>query len=207
MVHPIIGQSPTYTLSEGTYKADCYHPLPPSIQERIKDKSYKKGGPIPMNDLAYLQITHFDMKGNICTGELIVYERIAAKIMEIFKDIHAIKFPIKKMQLISNYFNEDCSIEDNNSSAVCATYIYNSGKIPSKPFALGIELNARQNPCVSGGYVMPSSGRKYSSRSLDIPGKIHSDSAIVKIFKERGFRWGGDYEGLQMPYRFYIVGI
>ncbi len=195
MVRPISGQSPSNTLSAGTYQAECYQPIPLDIQSRIISKSFKEGCPIPMGDLAYLQITHFDMDGGICMGELIVHMKIAMKIMEIFRDLHEVKFPIEKMQLIDDYdADDDRSMEANNSSAFCYRSITGQPGIVSKHgLGLAIDLNTRMNPYVKGDYIAPSNGKKYTDRSLDEPGMIHPDSAVVRAFKERGFEWGGDW--------------
>ena len=58
-------------------------------------KSYNPGmRPIPITDLAYVKVTYYDMEGQFRSGELVVHKKIAKMVIEIFKDIHAAKFPI-----------------------------------------------------------------------------------------------------------------
>jgi hypothetical protein len=83
-------------------------------------------GPIPIEDLAYVQVSHYDLKGKICSGELVVHKKLAEPVMQIFKDIFEAKFPIEKMRLIDEYdADDDRSMEDNNSSAFCYRSITN----------------------------------------------------------------------------------
>lgn len=187
---------PISSISSGTYKAACYHPIPPGIVQKMMGKSYKENCPIPITDLVYVTVTHYDMQGQLCLGELVVHKKIADLTMEIFQDIHAAKFPIEKIRLIDEYeADDDRSMEDNNSSAFCFRNITNKpGVISNHGLGIAIDINTRLNPYVKGSYVAPSNAQKYVDRSLNEPGMIDSDGVVVRAFKQRGFLWGGDWE-------------
>lgn len=197
---------PTSSISSGTYKACYYNPIPLDITQKMIGKSYKEPCPIPITDLAYVQVTHYDMSGKICSGELVVHKKIADVVMEIFQDIHAAEFPIEKMRLIDEYdANDDRSMEDNNSSAFCFRSITNRpGVVSNHGLGIAIDINTRLNPYVKGDSIAPSNAQKYVDRSLNEPGMIHPEDAVVIAFKKRGFTWGGDWKSLKDYQHFEI---
>lgn len=100
------------------------------ISEEIPDNIYEKmlGNSIPFesiekvdrNSLSYLQLSHFGFDGQIHVGEMIVNKKLANEILEIFKEIYSIKYPIEKIKLIDEYMADDeKSMSDNNTSCFC----------------------------------------------------------------------------------------
>lgn len=201
-----IVEQPISSIVSGTYRACYYNPIPSDIVQKMIGKSYKENCPIPVTDLAYVKVTHYNLKGEICSGELVVHKKIAAAIMEIFQDIYFAKFPIEKMHLIDEYdADDDRSMEDNNSSAFCFRSITNRpGVVSNHGLGLAIDINTRFNPYVKGDAISPSNARKYIDRSLNEPGMIHPQGAVVMAFKKRGFSWGGDWKALKDYQHFEI---
>lgn len=193
------GARPLHYISAKKYQATCYNPMPVDVIQRMQGKSYKDGCPIPLSDLAYLRVTHYDMAGNIKMGELVVHREIAVMVMKIFEDIFAAKFPIEKMRLIDDYDADDeHSMEDNNSSAFCYRSITGRpGVVSMHGLGLAIDINTRFNPYVKGTVVAPSNAHKYVDRSLNEPGMIHEGSPVVDAFLKRGFKWGGHWTSLK----------
>lgn len=190
---------PVFFLTSGSYQGSYYNPIPPHIVQKMVGRSYKEECPVPLTDLAYVRVTHYDMEGRICTGELVVHKKIAPEVVRIFEEIFAARFPIEKMRLIDEYeANDDRSMEDNNSSAFCFRSITNRpGVVSLHGLGLAIDINTRINPYVKGDVVAPPNGRQYVDRSQNVPGMIHPDSAVVRAFKERGFSWGGEWTTLK----------
>lgn len=192
-------EGPAISIEKGAYKSSSYNPIPSHIAEKMIGKSYKEDCPIPMSDLAYVIVTHYDMQGQISSGELVVHKKIANMVMEIFQDIFEAKFPIEKMRLIDEYdANDDKSMEDNNSSAFCFRRNLNRPwVISTHGLGLAIDINTRLNPWVKGEKVSPSNARDYVDRTTPIAGMIHPGDPVVAAFKKRGFIWGGDFESLK----------
>ncbi len=162
-----------------------------NLQSLIKlDPQY-----IDYTDLRYLEVLHIGFDGEIHKGELIVHQAIAEEVLEIFKELYYISFPIEKMKAIHHYDNSDeSSMEDNNTSAFNFRMITN-GSIPSNhAYGLAIDINPKINPYVYAHKVLPSNGTEYANRNQDIPGMITADSEVCKIFKKLGWTWGGDWD-------------
>ena len=200
---------PDLSISSGLYNACYYNPIPSSIVQQMIGKSYNENCPIPITDLAYLQVTHYNMNGEITLGELIVHVKIAKIVMDIFHDIFVAKFPIEKMYLIDKYDAiDEQSMGDNNTSAFCFRDKLNkSGFISNHGLGIAIDVNPLYNPYVKEDIIAPSNGLQYAERSLQVPGMIQPDDAVVSAFKKRGFTWGGEWVSLKDYQHFEIDGI
>jgi hypothetical protein len=56
-------------------------------------------------------------------------------------------------------------------------------------FGLAIDINPMQNPYSTGIYISPA-GAAYDPSE---PGTLHAGHPVVLLFKELGWRWGGDW--------------
>ena len=69
---------PVFTASEIAEGDEVYN--------RINGKSYQENENISLEDLRYLQISHYDFDHEIQTGELIVNAELADEVLEIFQE-------------------------------------------------------------------------------------------------------------------------
>ncbi len=113
-------KSPSQVVQEENFTGEWWNPLPESITKRIQGKSYNEQCPVPLTDLAYIRVTHWNFKDEMSTGELIVHKNLAQEITAIFLELFEAHFPINQMVLIDEYdANDELSMEANNSSAFC----------------------------------------------------------------------------------------
>lgn len=170
---------------------------------RIYGKSFKANCTTPREDLRYLRLLHYDIDGNIRLGELICHKSIATDLVEIFRELYKAQYPIEKMTLIDEYNADDnASMRDNNSSAFNYR-MKTAGKTLSKhAFGLAIDINPLYNPYVktrSNGqqYIEPANAAPYADRSRPSHYKITHDDICCKLFKQHGFKWGGDWKTIK----------
>lgn len=173
-------------------------PITDEIKQRIWNLSYKPNADISLDCLSYLTVEHINFEGKRCTGELIVNSCIACDVIEIFKELLALSYPIEKMVLIDTYGADDnLSMADNNSSAFNYRYIDSTTTLSNHSKGLAIDINPLYNPyikTVNGKErILPPDGADYVDRTLDNPYYIRKDDAIYKIFTSHGFTWGGDW--------------
>lgn len=94
-----------------------------SIPTEYKDK-------IDLKTLRYLQISYFGFDEKVHVGEMIVNAKLADEILEIFKELYEIKYPIEKIKLIDDYNSDDnLSMSDNNTSCFCYRVVPGSTKL------------------------------------------------------------------------------
>lgn len=182
------------------------------IFARIDGISYPKDCPIPLSDLRYVHVLHYNFEGGISEGELIVAASIAEEVIEIFTELFEIEYPIEKMILIDAYGGDDeRSMEDNNSSAFNYRYIAESTTLSNHALGLAIDINTLYNPYVytrSDGstFLQPYNAGDYVDRTTGNPYYILPDDACVNIFKNHGFSWGGDWKTKKDYQHFEFIG-
>lgn len=175
-------------------------PIDAPLQARIRGKSYKANCTIPFDELRYLRVLHYNLKGEIQTGEMICNRAIAADLLAIFRTLFAARYPIERMVLIDDYDADDeRSMRANNSSAFNFRYIAGTQKLSNHSRGLAVDINPLYNPYVrrrADGTlaVSPEAGRPYADRSQEFPCKIDTADLCYREFVRHGFEWGGAWK-------------
>lgn len=169
------------------------------IFAHIEGKSFKKECTTPRKDLRYLRVLHYNKVGEELEGELICHKDIAEDLLDIFRKLHEARYPIERMVLVDEYDADDeASMMDNNSSAFNFRFISGTRSLSRHSRGMAIDINPLYNPYVRhrGGrwLVSPENGEAYTDRSKAFPYKIERDDLCVRLFKEHGFTWGGDWK-------------
>ena len=85
------------------------------------------------------------------------------------------------------------SMQANNTSAFYARKVAGTDRWSNHSFGCAIDINPLFNPYSSPkSKVIPVQAEPYLNRKLNIPGMILKDSYIYKLFKDRGWQWGGE---------------
>ena len=127
---------------------------------------------VPLSDLRYVKVLHYDHDGNVRVGELVVHKDILDDVTAVFAELFEKKYPINSMCLIDNYFGgetassaKERSAERNNTTCFCG------GAGTAEGFGKAIVLN---------------------------PGEGASEDAAAAVFRAHGFaRNGNRYEKMQ----------
>jgi len=169
------------------------------IKERIKGKSYGRDCDIPYEELRYVRVMHIGFDGKSHEGELIVNQAIAEDIVEIFKELYELQYPIERMVLVDEYDADDnTSMAANNSSAFNYRKIDGTDRLSLHSLGLAIDINPLYNPYVrereGKTIITPVNGLEYADRNLDCKYYILSEDPCYKAFAKRGFTWGGDWK-------------
>ncbi len=170
----------------------------------ITGNSHKKGCPVELKDLRYLNLNYIDFEDNTKVGELIVHKDVSIEMVDIFKNLYEIKYPIYKMELVSNYGGNDfSSIEANNTSAYNCRNIEGTKKWSRHAYGKAIDINPIQNPYVSKlGHISHEKSLKYINRvhkDLNNPNDkaiILKNDNVTKMFKKYNWNWGGNWHNI-----------
>ncbi len=176
-------------------------PITPKIKSRmINGGSYRNGCPVGLESLRYLNLSYIGFDGKEHIGEMVVNKAVANDVVYAFKKLYEIKYPIRKMQLVSNYGGSDfASIEADNTSAFNCRPVAGTNRWSLHSYGKAIDINPLENPYVSkSGRTSHKGSYKYLSRirsgsSAAQRALILRGDAIVNIFKSLGWRWGGDF--------------
>ena len=180
------------------------------IFARIDGKSYKKNCPLPLDALRYLHVLHKDLSGKTLEGELICNVKIAESLADVFKKLYAENYPIEKIRLIDEYDADDeLSMRDNNSSCFNFRYVSFTNRISLHGYGLAVDINPLYNPyikTVDGKKIIaPDNAADFEDRTGNYPYKIEANDLCCRLFKERGFIWGGDCWDDEKDYQHFFI--
>lgn len=185
--------------SRGDFVAE---PISDAVFERMKGLSYKDNCTVPLEDLRYLKVLHYNAEGEVTQGEIVCSRLISDDLLSIFKELFEAKYRIESVRLVDEYGADDnLSMINNNTSAFNFRYISGTTRLSNHSLGLAIDINPLYNPYVKNvdGRVVvePVEARAYVDREVDFPYKIDTSDLCYKLFIQRGFEWGGDWTTLK----------
>lgn len=163
-------------------------------------KTYKKNCTVARSELRYLRCLHVDKDGRNIVGEMVVNKAIAADVLDILRKLYEAKYPIERMRLIDYWDADDeKAMRDNNSSSFNFRFISHTKIVSKHGRGLAVDINTLYNPYhkhLKNGkeVVEPATARPYLDRSKHHAYMIKKGDLCYRLFKEKGFRWGGDWK-------------
>lgn len=175
--------------------------ITPDIKNRmLQGNSYRSGCPVPLSSLRYIQLSYIGFDNKEHMGELVANKSIANDVVQIFKELYNARYPIRKMELVSNYHGSDfASIEADNTSAFNCRIVDGTNRWSKHSFGKAVDINPLENPFIT------NNGHIYHKKSLQFAKRIRQNNSIiqraiilkndfiVKLFKRFGWRWGGNF--------------
>jgi hypothetical protein len=170
--------------------------------------SWRPGCPLEPGRLRRVEINHIGFDGQTHRGALIVHEDLVTEVIAIFEQLHQLRYPIEKIRAVDQYpgADDESSMEDNNTSAFNCRGIPGSRRWSQHAYGRAIDLNPLLNPYINRtGAFQPKNAAPYLDRNRSDPGLLHDGDPAVRVFTDRGWRWGGswrtsvDYQHFEHP--------
>ena len=181
--------------------------ITPAVKKRmIKGNSWRKGCPVSLSGLRYLEVSHLDFYGNTVTGEIIVHKDVADETVEIFEELYNMNYAINQMKLVSDFNGNDWeSIEAGNTSAFnCRATTGNKKKWSKHSYGKAIDINPIENPYISKkGHISHKASQKYRKRVHHNINDFQDRALLLKndpateAFINHGWKWGGDWNTIK----------
>jgi len=177
-------------------------------QRMIEGKSWHKGCPVDIKNLRYIRVKHRNFYHSERMGEMIVHKDVARDLVEIFRELYTIKYPIRQMRLVSDFSGNDWkSIEADNTSAFnCRNVSTGQKKWSKHAYGKAIDINPIENPFVNRkGYIAHVQSYLYKKRTHKKNSAFTNKAMLIKkdkaiqIFEKHGWQWGGNFS----PYKDY----
>lgn len=171
----------------------------------IDGDSWRKGCPVRLNDLRYIQVSYRDFQAKTQTGELVMHKDVAKDIVAIFKELYRLDYPIWQMGLVSDFSSSDYqSIEADNTSAFNCRKVTEGQKWSKHAYGLAIDINPIENPYLKKGkHSSHKKSLKYEKRVHQNPTDPHDRALLLKddkatqVFIKHGWEWGGDWKHIK----------
>jgi hypothetical protein len=158
--------------------------------------SWHPGCPIDPRQLRRVEVNYVGFDGQTRRGALVVHEDLAAEVVAIFEQLLQLRYPIETIRTVDTYpgADDESSMEDNNTSAFNCRDIPGTGHWSLHASGRAIDLNPLLNPEIDRtGAIQPKNAAPYLDRNRTDPGVLHAGDAAVRVFTDRGWRWGGDW--------------
>jgi len=199
----------TYLKILGSESFFSVSPIPDEVKRLMDGCSYKGMAGIGWDDLRYLRVLHRNVEGKAIVGEMVCNRSIADELMSIFMELYANSYPIERMILVDYYGGDDeASMSHNNTSCFNQRSITSGTSISKHSYGLAVDINPRYNPYYrkkseKNIVVAPKGSIEYSKREGNFPYKIVRGDLCYKLFRKKGFRWGGDWTRYKDYQHFY----
>ncbi len=150
--------------------------------------------PVDKDDLRYLTVSFWGFDDRPHTGELLVHADAADDVVDVFRNLHAARFPIEEMRITRS---EELDLHptgdgNNTGSFVCRP---SRGETSWSEHAYGraVDINPFHNPYLKGDVVLPELASAYIDRAEERPGMILGGDVVTSAFADIGWGWGGKW--------------
>lgn len=166
--------------------------------DALARSTWNDGCPVDVEDLAYVRVSFWGFDERPHTGELIVHVGVADDIVAVFEQLHAARFPIEEMRIVTQADLDAPPIGDgNNTSSFVCRAVTGGSRFSEHASGLAIDVNPFHNPYVKGDLVLPELATSYGDRSVVLPGMILEGDPVVAAFDAAGWGWGGRWRSLK----------
>jgi hypothetical protein len=160
--------------------------------------TYRAGCPVAPPQLRTIEVSYWDFAGEPKVGKIVVARRVADDVVDVFRQLWAKRFPIRRLQPISVYYgDDDASMAADNTSGFNCRFVGGTKRWSMHAYGEAIDVNTVENPFVRGSTVSPPAGRAFLDRSHYRKGMAVRDGVLVRAFASVGWKWGasfGDYQ-------------
>jgi hypothetical protein len=175
-------------------------PVPPDVLAR---STWREECPVAVEELSYLVVSFYGFDGLTHIGELIVNARYGEQMLDVFRTIYEVRFPLEQMRVITYPELDAPPTGDFNdtTSFVCRPVVARNSGWSMHAYGLAIDLNPFHNPYLREDVVVPELASAYTDRTAVRPGMLLADDpasiAIIEAFAAMGWEWGGNWQTLK----------
>lgn len=174
---------------------------------RRTDLAWRAGCPVALRDLRLLRLSFVGFDDLPHTGRLVVHRTVAQDVVKVFRRLFAARFPIERMDLVTQADLAAPPTGDGNTTAAYACRrAVGQTRWSSHALGLAVDLNPFMNPYRRGDLVLPELASAYLDRDRALPGMIHPDGLVVRAFRAVGWTWGGDFRTVSDLHHFSADG-
>lgn len=164
------------------------------IDSKLSFEEAIKGTKAPkelIDSLRLIDVKYYSSDKNIHQGQIVVNQAVVDDVKDFFELAFKLKFTINKVIPISKYnWDDDASMEDNNSSAFNYRYVANTTRLSNHSFGRAIDINPQWNPVFyQDGKFSPANGKRNTKRN----GTFTKEHPLVKLMIDKGWRYGGNW--------------
>jgi hypothetical protein len=173
---------------------ETVEPIDAATRARMGD-SWHEGCPVGLDQLRHVTVSFIGFDGGHHTGELIVAASVDDQVVDAFRALFAMKYPIEQMAIVTTADLDAPATGDGNVTAgfVCRS-VRGGSQWSSHARGLAIDVNPFQNPLERrDGLVIPELASAYTDRARVRPGMLRDGDVAVDAFTALGWTWGARF--------------
>lgn len=162
--------------------------------DTLSRSTWRGGCPVSQDELAYLTVSFFGFDHVFHTGELLVHRDVADDVVAVFERLHAARFPIEQVGIITkDQLDADPSGDGNITTGFVCRSVVSGSAWSQHAYGQAIDINPFHNPYLRGTTVVPELAGAYLDRDNVRPGMIVAGDEVVAAFADIGWSWGGNW--------------
>lgn len=172
------------------------------VGDPLHRSTWNEECPVTTEGLRYVTVAFWGFDGLHHTGELIVAAQAADGIVGVFRRLHAIRFPIEEMRIVTpaDVVARRTGDGNNTASFVCRT-VTGGSRFSEHAYGLAIDINPFHNPYQRDDLVIPTLSSSYLDRNQTLPGMVvagePAGDEVIAAFAAIGWSWGGNWSSLK----------
>lgn len=173
--------------------ASSIAPVDDEVRARMGE-TWQEGCPVGLDELRYVTMSFWGIDGAHHTGEMVLHQDVAADVVWVFAQLHAERFPIEEMRLITTAdLHAPATGDGNNSASFVCRPIRGGSSWSEHAYGRAVDVNPFHNPYERGDVVLPELASAYLDREHHRRGMVHRGDVVVESFAAIGWSWGGDW--------------
>ena len=170
------------------------HSLTDAEKDKMKGRSWHEGCPVPLDDLAAIQLSYLGYDGDVHEGVLVIQKRLADEVIAMFRELFDAKFRIERMQPYEDFPVGEYAEHNDTVGFYCRPAQDNPSIFSWHAYGLAVDLNPLTNPYhdPKEGW-WPKGSESQSNRNREAAGLLTAKSPAVATFLHHGWAWGGIY--------------
>ncbi|MFL5927397.1 MAG: M15 family metallopeptidase [Gaiellaceae bacterium] len=181
----------------------------------IRAREWHRGCPVSLSQVRLLSVRYYGFDHRSHWGTVVVNERVAIGLRNVFARLYAIRFPIHHMQFGDTYGSLNdvpkdgdftASFECREASASPCTGVTTNkttGSWSQHAYGEAVDLNPVENPYVGCGMTRDKTALSYLDRARYREGMVND--SVVRAFASIGWGWGGSWTGSTKDYMHFSV--
>lgn len=163
--------------------------------------------PVGLDELRLLRLSFWGFDDEPHTGQLVVNASVVDQVVAVFRDLHAARFPLEEVRLVTKADLDAPPTGDGNTTAAYACRpVRGSTEWSAHAYGLAVDVNPFLNPYRRDDLVLPELASAYLDRGWRRPGMIFADGPVVRAFERVGWTWGGTFSSVLDLHHFSANG-
>jgi peptidoglycan LD-endopeptidase CwlK len=158
-----------------------------------------------LESLCLIDVRYRGFDGHRHQGQLVIHRELAGELQGLFILMEQQRFPVAGAVPIVRFgWSDEASMAADNSSAFNYRPIAGTDRLSRHALGCAVDINPRENPAVYPDNRVVPRGAVWQPGK---PGTFTADHPVVRAFREKGWRWVGDFTHLLDHHHFEKTGV